>query len=508
MRTTSSATDSNLGLHVRSPLEAPSVNVGSQRPNDKARGHSSWFPHKLRVGAALESPAMCNPGLPRVRRAQLRRRGHPGPAGHRGRGPQRQRVAARVRGGTSGRREYVGVDIEAGPGVDQVCNAEELVRPVRARRRFDLVICTEMLEHVRDWRVVDLQPEAAASRRAASCWSRPVRSASRYHAFPWDFWRYENDDMRAIFSDLIVENVESDPTAPGVFMTARRGRGLRREGPLEHTSCTPWSGVAGAGAEPGRGALVHQPVARPSPRVEVPPDPREVLREGSALTLRHRPDINPTSTDRRSGVTVSARAGVGEMAQHQHGSHRIRRAAAVLVATATAFGGVLALSAGPAVALDPLPSVSVTDASIHEGDSGTRIIRLMVNLEPVGPTTASRTHWATAGGTATSGVDFKARHGRKLYFKPGQVTRYVKVDREAGRGDRGGRDSSRCIVSGVVGAHRRRLHRQPRRSWTTKQRPGPWPRSVTRPCARVTTGLPATSFSRSRSISPPGRPRP
>jgi Calx-beta domain len=72
------------------------------------------------------------------------------------------------------------------------------------------------------------------------------------------------------------------------------------------------------------------------------------------------------------------------------------------------------------------PHISVGDASIREGDSGTRIIRLMISLDRISPGSGVTTQWATAGGTATSGVDFKARHGR-LYFKPGQTTRYAKV---------------------------------------------------------------------------------
>jgi SAM-dependent methyltransferase len=55
--------------------------------------------------------------------------------------------------GALGPSEYIGVDIAAGPGVDVVCNAESLAERFGAGR-FDVLITTEMLEHVRDWRTV------------------------------------------------------------------------------------------------------------------------------------------------------------------------------------------------------------------------------------------------------------------------------------------------------------------------------------------------------------------
>ncbi len=44
----------------------------------------------------------------------------------------------------------------------------------------------------------------------------------KYHAFPYDFWRYELDDMRTIFSDVTILDLDTDPGVPGVFLTARR----------------------------------------------------------------------------------------------------------------------------------------------------------------------------------------------------------------------------------------------------------------------------------------------
>lgn len=115
-------------------------------------------------------------------------------------------------------KEYVGVDLAAGPGVDVV---DDVTRSLSrfGPSRFDIVISTEMLEHVRDWK-------AAVNSMKAIC--KPdgrviltTRSPGfPYHAAPFDFWRFDPADLRSAFSDFAVLSVEKDPLAPGVFLTA------------------------------------------------------------------------------------------------------------------------------------------------------------------------------------------------------------------------------------------------------------------------------------------------
>jgi SAM-dependent methyltransferase len=117
-------------------------------------------------------------------------------------------------------REYIGVDIEEGKFVDIVCDAENLV-DYFGKETFDVVIATELLEHVKDWRkVINNMKEVLKPNGYIYITTRS--KGFPYHGYPYDFWRYEIEDMKEIFKDFEIIKLEKDPDTPGVFLKARK----------------------------------------------------------------------------------------------------------------------------------------------------------------------------------------------------------------------------------------------------------------------------------------------
>ena len=133
-----------------------------------------------------------------------------------------------------GPSEYIGCDLVAGKGVDRIVNARFLVQAF-GMNSFDIVISTEMIEHVPDWKACISQMKRVL--KPGGSLVLTTRSPGfPFHEYPLDCWRFTQDDMRRIFSDMIVHNVESDvPQEPGVLVKVSKPKDFREAdlGPME-----------------------------------------------------------------------------------------------------------------------------------------------------------------------------------------------------------------------------------------------------------------------------------
>ncbi|MDP3067021.1 MAG: methyltransferase domain-containing protein [Methanobacteriaceae archaeon] len=117
-------------------------------------------------------------------------------------------------------KEYIGVDISNGPGVDVICDAENLIETF-GEKSFDIVISTELMEHVQDWRkVISNMKNICKENGIIMITTRSY--GFTYHAYPYDFWRFELTDMEKIFSDFEILVLEKDQQVPGVFIKAKK----------------------------------------------------------------------------------------------------------------------------------------------------------------------------------------------------------------------------------------------------------------------------------------------
>jgi len=115
---------------------------------------------------------------------------------------------------------YIGVDSAPGPGVDMIVDAMALKERF-GEGAFDIVISTEMLEHVEDWRPIVEQLKILVKPKGLLLIT--TRSPGfPYHPYPIDVWRYTLEDFRNIFSDMEILAVCSDWQVPGVFIKARK----------------------------------------------------------------------------------------------------------------------------------------------------------------------------------------------------------------------------------------------------------------------------------------------
>ena len=93
-------------------------------------------------------------------------------------------------------------------------------------------------------------------------------------------------------------------------------------------------------------------------------------------------------------------------------------------ASASSGGNAIGGPGGAQVTGDESPRISIGDASVLEGDSGTTAMVFTVTRS--GDHGTSSVHYETQGVTATSGVDFTPASGQ-LSFPTGVTTRTITV---------------------------------------------------------------------------------
>ncbi|MDQ3821878.1 MAG: class I SAM-dependent methyltransferase [Actinomycetota bacterium] len=117
-------------------------------------------------------------------------------------------------------QSYTGVDLWPGPGVDEVCSAERLLDRFGAGR-FDVVLSTETLEHVFDWRAA-VTGMKGVLRPGGVVLVTTRAPGFPFHGHPADFWRFEPEVLEAAFADFDIAALERDPLMPGVFLKAKK----------------------------------------------------------------------------------------------------------------------------------------------------------------------------------------------------------------------------------------------------------------------------------------------
>jgi len=124
-------------------------------------------------------------------------------------------------------RKYIGCDILEGNGVDDICSVYDIVSKY-GKESFDLVINTEMLEHVKHWRKAINNLKNVVKENGYILITTRSKGFSK-HCFPSDYWRYEIEDMKEIFLDFNVISIEPDLTQPGVFVFAQRNQSINEQ---------------------------------------------------------------------------------------------------------------------------------------------------------------------------------------------------------------------------------------------------------------------------------------
>jgi SAM-dependent methyltransferase len=157
--------------------------------------------------------------------------------------------------------EYVGLDVEPTPSADVVGFVEEM--PLESGR-FDLVLCTQVLEHADDPRraVSELRRVTAPGGRVLAS----THGVQVYHPSPHDYWRWTHEGLARLFRDnadwasLRVEPAMGTAATLGMLVGTFVEIGARRVGAPGLARGPVWALNRGGAALDRRVALLRDPV--------------------------------------------------------------------------------------------------------------------------------------------------------------------------------------------------------------------------------------------------------
>ena len=102
--------------------------------------------------------------------------------------------------------KWLGIDMQAGDGVDLVADIHNL--PADFDGRFTGVLCSEVLEHVaRPWVAL---PKLRAAMKPGGWLIVTTLFAFPEHGFPDDFYRYSRSGLRLLLEDAGFVNVQTE----------------------------------------------------------------------------------------------------------------------------------------------------------------------------------------------------------------------------------------------------------------------------------------------------------
>lgn len=122
---------------------------------------------------------------------------------------------------------FTGIDYVQGDNVDKVLDLVELKKEY-SDNSVDFILSTELMEHVEDWiTVVNNMKDIVKVNGYIFLTTRGKGMIK--HGYPYDYWRYEIEDIKDIFSDMDIIVLERDTELPGILLLVKKNSNNKKD---------------------------------------------------------------------------------------------------------------------------------------------------------------------------------------------------------------------------------------------------------------------------------------